>query len=213
MARRIQTLSPVAVASLVLVAAGSARAGAFDAFVGSYTGTWFNNMFSSTGSAQLDVAIEGDEVTMTATMGGGVFGIYFDPDPVVIPGTANGDQIEFDATVATFGHVVATITSGGAVSYTLTMIPGTSFMSITGTGTIGSGQWNMDYAIDVMPMGTYDGVVTLAPEPGGATQGMLALAALVGLGRICFRAGRPLRGGPSRRGSPCSLSGPPMPTP
>lgn len=184
MTLRVRARFHVLLAVLILAAPGTVRAGVFDPFVGTYTGTWFNNTFASSGSAQLALAIDGTDVTMTATMGGNVFGIQFDPDPVVIPGTISGDQIDFDTTVATFGRVVATITSAGAVSYTLTMIPGTSFLSITGMGTIGSGEWNLDYEIDATPMTTFDGIVTLVPEPSGAAPGMLALTSLLGLRRV-----------------------------
>jgi hypothetical protein len=182
MAPRIRLLVPIALALLILGSA-PATAGVFDSFIGTYTGTWFNNTFQSAGPAQIDLAITGNDATMTATMGNNVFGIHFNPSPVVIPGTVNGNQIDFDTDAGIFGDVVATIMSDGSVSYTLTMIPGTSFMSITGSGTIGAGRWDMNYEIDVMPLVTYDGVVSLVPEPAGALQGVMALAALGGLRR------------------------------
>ena len=182
MTQRFQPLGPVAVALLILGSA-PATAGVFDSFIGTYTGTWFNNTFQSDGSAQIDLAVTGNDATMTATMGDNVFGIHFDPSPVVIPGTVNGNQIDFDTNAGIFGNVVATIMSDGSVSYTLTIIPGTSFMSITGTGMIGGGHWDMNYEIDVMPLVTYDGVISLVPEPAGAVQGVMALAALGGLRR------------------------------
>ena len=170
----------LAVSFALLVLAPAARAqGTFDFLERTYVGRWDNITFASFGDAKVRFDIAGSDVTMTVDMDGFVFGLL-DPDPVAFAGTIVGNEIRIDDTVMTYGMVNATVGSNGAVSYTLTMVPMTGFVDITGTGTVSDSAFNLTYDIDAGGMEMFNGTVTL-PEPGeGAARGtaLLALAVL-----------------------------------
>jgi hypothetical protein len=111
-------------------------------WAGSFTGTWTNTTFSSTGGVSLTNAVDvpSNTATVTIDLGGGVFG-GSDPAPETFtaPMTPNGFQVTTTSTL--FGDWTLTITPDGALSIRAPNVPSAfiATFSMDGTFTPGSG--------------------------------------------------------------------------
>jgi hypothetical protein len=170
------------VAWLTLLSAALVRpapAATIQDIAGIYDGTWHNDTFSSEGAAHLRFEVADPAITIHIDMDGNVLG-GADPGDVVLTGTISGGNASFDQTVATYGHVVASIQgSDGAFTGNLDMISA-SILSATGTGTVAGGQLNLAYSVVILGFGTATGTIaaTRTPEPDAAGCACAALAAL-----------------------------------
>ena len=144
-----------------------------------YAGSWTNTTFGSTGSVKIDVVTVGPDVTVTADMGGFVFGIG-DPPPVTVFGTIAGGAQTFSLVGdPTFGDVSAAIDVLGNLTAMLTNVPHPGISQVTATGTADANTIHVDYTVTFTPaygggtaVGTMDAAV---PEP--ATVVLLSLGA------------------------------------
>ena len=135
------TSSPAASPAASASSSGGSAAGVLDkakAYEGTYTGTWKNTTFQSTGAAKLAVRVDsGDgKVEMTITIGGSVFGGTA-PGPQLIDGepTETGALVgeeEFDA----FGKTTITIDKDGNITWVSDNVPSQRVKSFTAKGTI-----------------------------------------------------------------------------
>jgi hypothetical protein len=167
--------------ALALPLGTAARAAVIEDIAGTYTGSWSNTTFSSTGAARLEIGIAGGSITARVDMDGFVFG-FLDPGEVVLVGSIVGGNAVFDVNDApTYGDVTGTIQgANGSASFELNDIPSVMIDRITATGSIAGGVVDLDYVVE-FPVGA-DASGTLAatlPEPGAA--GSLAAVLLAGL--------------------------------
>lgn len=173
----------------------SSAAAVIEDIVNSYQGEWNNTTFASSGSASLDIEIDGSVVTADVDMGGGVFEL-FDPDGggATVTGSIVDGNAVFDDTVLIYGNVSGTIMGAdGWVDLTLAMIPG--FMEVNATGTIAAGSVDLDYEVvflDLDPaleaFGTLDAVA--APEASAWLSSAAGLAAVLAAARVRRRGAR-----------------------
>jgi hypothetical protein len=110
-------------------------------FTGTYSGTWRNTTFGSTGSAALEVGLDRAARTMSVkvTLGGNVFGAPAPaPETLTAPLGASGG---LTTTSTTFGPITATaVPEGAGVKVTISApnVPSSRIATFTATGTITS---------------------------------------------------------------------------
>jgi hypothetical protein len=189
----------LALGSLVWLAwlAAPAWGATIQDIAGAYEGSWHNTTFDSTGPAHVRIEIAGAAIDIHIDMDGNVFG-GLDPAEVVLSGTISSGDAQFDPTVATYGHIVGSITgSSGAFNVDLDMI-NPAILSANGTGTVAGGSMDVTYTVQIMGFGQAAGTLNATlPEPEG---GMGGAAALVALALASFAT-------PRRARSRCRASG------
>jgi hypothetical protein len=177
--RPIRTLV-VAFATAVAVAGTAAPAAAvIQDIAGTYTGTWNNTTFGSSGGAELQISFAGSDATFLVDMDGSAFGLV-DPDPVSFGGTVVAGDLQVDATgTVPYGHVEGSIDGDtGAVDFLLTMTSRPDIASVDVTGTVAGGTMDLDYTVNIMGFGMAVGtLVATLPEPG-VVGGLAAWSAL-----------------------------------
>lgn len=125
------------------------------AFLGTWSGTWTNTTFSSTGAVTIVVSEAGGVVTVNVDMDGSVFG-GGDPAAEDFTATFSGTTGTLDPkTSAVYGDVTATLNSNGSVTVNGVNIAG-QVASFTLTGTWGASQIDVNVAI------TFDDASTAA---------------------------------------------------
>jgi hypothetical protein len=117
--------------------------------VGTYTGTWTNQTFGSTGPVTFQVSDTSPGVlTMTVTLGGHVFGGAA-PPPFTVTGTLNTQGIvTLSGGPASFGTVNGTIGPNGLFNFAITNIPGGFITSATFNGTDSGGVISLGYTVN-----------------------------------------------------------------
>jgi hypothetical protein len=117
--------------------------------VGHYEGAWTNLTFGSTGKAVMDIQVNGANAAIAFDMDGYVFG-YIDPPLLSMPGTVTGDVVTINNHgVGIFGDMAGTLSGvDGALSLTLTNIPGGTIQRVTVSGTVGGGRISVNYQVD-----------------------------------------------------------------
>jgi hypothetical protein len=131
-------------------------------YQGHFTGSWNNATFASTGSMTWDIAADPSArtITITVDVGGKFFGgPGAPPETVLLTHLAQG---AIAGQSPAFGNISGTITPDGALSITLTNIPGglISKVDITGTFT-GGNAISMSYSVTFAAGGTAAGTVKL----------------------------------------------------
>ncbi len=114
-----------------------------------WEGSWFNETFSSTGSAEADIAITGNDVSFSLDLGGFVFGVG-DPPPVVATGVLNGDgTMTLNEVVgnAVYGSVIGEADDAGNFSLCLSDASDGFFELIEIRGTWNSTEFRTRYDI------------------------------------------------------------------
>jgi hypothetical protein len=185
-----RTLAIVTTTAVGLAAATPAQAVIQD-IAGTYTGTWNNTTFGSSGAAEVQIAFAGSDATFQVDMGGSAFGLS-DPPPVSFGGTVVAGDLQVDASgTVPYGHVQGTIDGDtGAVDFLLTMTSRPDILSVDVTGTVAGGTMDLDYTVDIMGFGMASGtLVATLPEPGAAS----ALAACGGVLAALARRREPSR--------------------
>lgn len=188
-------LERVTAGSLALIAslAAPALGATLQDTVGSYSGSWTNDTFQTTGSATASIAIHGSQFTITFDLGGMVFGLL-DPAPIQLVGTIDQQDVASVSsdTGTLFGAFAATIRgSDGTFNLTLSMLPQEiPILTATASGTVNhSGGVQANYQVhfaDMMHIATGRLTADPAPEPA---EPPAALAVMVALGIV--RARRP----------------------
>jgi hypothetical protein len=119
------------------------------AALGTYTGTWTNQTFGSTGPVTFQVSdTSPGDLTMTITLGGNVFGRAA-PPPFTLTGTLNTQGIiTLHGTPAGFGTVNGTIGTNGQFNGTVSGIPAGIITSVTFSGTVSGGVFNVGYTVN-----------------------------------------------------------------
>lgn len=118
---------------------------------GTYTGTWTNQTFGSTGSAEIVATLDhaAGTVTLTITLGGNVFGEPAPPpDSVTITPTGSPS---FTYTSPTFGAVTVSVKlTGAGVEITVSApdVPSARIATFTATGTVTT-PTKMDFTYDI----------------------------------------------------------------
>ena len=125
-------------------------------FSGTYSGSWSNTTFGSSGSASLVVAVpsSGSTVTMQLTLGGNVFG-GAPPPPESWSCTFSGSSCRSTFNSVTFGVTTVVLESDGSLIFR-SRLPGGGFFNLDGTMT--SSRLTADYAVrfgSVSAVGTY----------------------------------------------------------
>jgi hypothetical protein len=172
--------------ALAAGAAAPAAVAAVEDFTGTYTGSWNNTTFLSTGAASLVTAIEGAQFVATVDMDGNVYG-QPDPPPIEIAGLVSGGDAVFSMVSAGgYGTIDGTIDGDtGQIAFSITGLLAAGIAEVTATGSFGDGSaLALDYAVTFAgppgppAVGTLN--VVRAPEP--ADRFAAAAAALAALG-------------------------------
>jgi hypothetical protein len=125
------------------------------AFNGTYTGSWTNTTFGSTGSATMAVTVSGGATaSMTLTLGGNVFG-GAPPPPENWSCTFVAYSCRSTFTSATFGITTVVLDADGALTFR-SRLPNGGFFNLDGTMT--ASRITADYAVrfsGVNAVGTY----------------------------------------------------------
>lgn len=166
--------------------ASSASAATIQDIAGTYTGSWTNLTFGSTGPALIEIAFADDDATIVFDMGGPVFG-GFDPPAVTMLGTVvGGDLVINSLQVSVFGDIAGTVSGDdGSFSFAITNVPGGFIDQVTAQGSIAGGVIDLAYEVHFAgppgPTNPASGILNaVIPEPG-----TLALVAL-GAGCLAF---------------------------
>ena len=124
----------------------------FSSFEGTYTGTWTNQTYGSTGSITAVIKLDHSAGTITATLtlGGNVFGAAA-PAPETVTFKPTG-AISLDITghSATFGDVAvsfAPAASGATISFKAANVPSPRVSTLTVGGTITGTTMSMTYTV------------------------------------------------------------------
>ena len=148
------TTAAVTTAPPATAAPTSVAPGPLAGIAGTYTGTWTNTTFGSTGPATFAITTDpqaqpGTQITFAVTLGGQVFGAAA-PAPETFEGPISADGVSVTGTSANFGTLVWTITNAGALSVTGAQVPGGRVMQFTATGTIAGGKIDINYSVDLV---------------------------------------------------------------
>ena len=117
--------------------------------LGSYSGTWSNQTYGTSGPINFLIAdSQPGFLTMETTLGGSVFG-----EPAPSPFAVSADLrapgvITLSGGSGPFGTITGTIGPGGAFQATLSSVPGGIISSATASGTLLNGAFNVGYTIN-----------------------------------------------------------------
>jgi hypothetical protein len=126
--------------------------------LGTYTGSWTNQTFGSTGPATITVTdTAAGVITISSLLGGNVFGQG--PTSFTVPvsihpggGTVN--------TMTSFGPLTSTASANGTFSGLLTFNPGGPIATMTFNGSVANGLVQLTYTIAFRAGGSADGILT-----------------------------------------------------
>jgi hypothetical protein len=130
------------------------------AALGTYTGSWMNLTFATTGPAVFQVLdTAAGIITFSIELGGSVFGIG--PTSFTLPVNLQAGNTVNASTA--FGTMTATAGQDlGSFQGVLTFTPGGPISAMTFTGTLANGAIHVDYTISFTGGGTATGVVNAA---------------------------------------------------
>ena len=134
-----------------------------DAFVGTWTGNWVNNTFSTSGPASMVVTVDtaSQTVSVTVTLGGNVLGGTA-PPPQTFTGSYATGSVVFSIVSAVFGNINATINSSGILSGSATNLPNPNISRVDFNGTVTPLQITINYTVTFAGGGgSANGVMTL----------------------------------------------------
>lgn len=126
-----------------------------------FTGTWTNTTFGSTGNATFDVKVNASAATLaiTITLTGNVFGAPAPaPESFTIPISATGAT--YTGKSKTFGDVTATL-KDGTITFKGENVPGGRVKTIDGTGTYATTAITMNYSVGLTDGSNAKGTVAL----------------------------------------------------
>jgi len=127
-------------------------------FAATWTGSWSNTTFGSTGAASNVVTVDSanKKITFVLDLDGNVFGAA-NPPAETFMGTYDANQYTVSGTSATFGTLTLTVTKDGTITGTATPTRGMTTLSGTTTET----KMTINYAIKDPPNADIMGVLTL----------------------------------------------------
>jgi hypothetical protein len=131
-------------------------------FQGSYTGSWNNTTFGSTGGAFLSQGIIQSTQTVLAqlTLTGSVFGGSA-PAPMVFVGTYNANGFTSTGNSSVFGLVTMTVSADGTWKMTANSVPSSVVSTFSITGTARPEAFNGTYTIGLQGGGGATGTITM----------------------------------------------------
>lgn len=135
-------------------------------YLGSWTGTWINNTFSSTGTAAM--TISADESAMTVTIAFSVTGNVLGTGggaPTQSNMTAYDDGgFTANVTLDIFGTTTITVAADGSITASGVNVPASGIDRWDATGTISDTQLILDWTITFSGGGTATGRTTLTKQ-------------------------------------------------
>ncbi|MES1147155.1 MAG: hypothetical protein ABUL49_00205 [bacterium] len=130
---------------------------------GTYSGSWHNLTFGTTGSADLTATADtvAKTASLTLTLGGNVFGSP-GAAPLTITGSYSGSSYSGTASSnTTFGNVTLTIDGNGNIIGQATNIPGGTVSSMTFQGSVSGKTITLNYTVVLVAGGTASGTVVV----------------------------------------------------
>lgn len=128
----------------------------------SFTGTWMNTTFMTTGGAA--ASFSGVASTNTfffkLTLTGPVFG-GANPAPTLLSGTINGNTVTANGTSDLFGPVSLTITEDGTLTFTANSVPGPTVATYVINGTAHSDKITGNFTATLKAGGSAVGTIVL----------------------------------------------------
>lgn len=134
----------------------------YAAYAGTWSGSWTNNTFGSTGSitGQLAVARNGT-AQLVLDAGGFVFGLI-DPAAKTFSGTYNEDAMTFTGTGDdVFGNLSMTFAASGSVTVSGLDVPASSIDTLTANGTVTATNLNVNYTLTFGGLTYAEGTISL----------------------------------------------------
>jgi hypothetical protein len=153
MTRRLLSLGSLLLASPAL--------GQISACVGTYSGTWQNLTFSSSGPITATVALNAATLSITFDPDGGVFGLTNPPAATIMGPIAAGNWSGSLSNHATYGNLTASINgTTGATNISGTNVPSPFVLSYTAAGTLNACALQLNGTIQLEPSGTAQTVIS-----------------------------------------------------
>jgi hypothetical protein len=119
--------------------------------LGTYSGLWSNQTYSTSGPISFVIAdSQPGFLTMTTTLGGGVFGGTAPAPFAVTADLRTPGSIILSGGSGAFGTITGTLGSDGAFQATLSSIPLAGISSATASGTLLNGSFNVNYTINFL---------------------------------------------------------------
>ncbi len=131
-------------------------------YQGSYTGTWNNTTFSTSGSAAASVGVDPHTQTIDflLTLAGSVFG-GSNPPPTVLSGNYDNTGFTVSGNSDLFGPVTMTVHADGTFTFTANSVPSVNVSTFTITGTAFPDMINGNYTIGLRGGGSATGTLVL----------------------------------------------------
>lgn len=131
------------------------------AAAGSYSGTWNNTTFGSSGAARIDIQIDGSTATFTTDLDGNVFG-QSDPDAVIYTGTVTADGMTFTTPSSPlFGNMTLVVNADGSFTLTGDDPPADGIAKIEAQGSISESGIGGTYTVTFDDGTTAEGTFSL----------------------------------------------------
>lgn len=129
---------------------------------GSYTGTWNNTTFGSSGSASLSegVVTSTSTVLVQLTLTGNVFG-GSSPAPTVLAGTYTSTGFTASGTSSLFGPMTMSVSATGTWTVTANSVPGGTVTSFSLTGTARPEGFSGNYTVQLAAGGAAAGTLVM----------------------------------------------------
>lgn len=129
--------------------------------LGTYTGTWINQTYSTTAAMSFVIADnQPGSLSMTQSIGGAAFGSQSPLPSFVVTADLREAGISLSGGNAGFGTVTGSLSDSGGVLGSITSIPGGSISSVDYTGTINNGALNINYTVNFSAGGKAVGTAT-----------------------------------------------------
>lgn len=131
------------------------------AFAGTYSGSWTNTTFGSTGATTATVVINADgTASFTVDLDGLVFGLL-DPPPKTLAGTYDENGAAFQITGDDLFGDLTIIINRGAISFSGIDIPFSDIDAVSAEGIITPTEVNMNYTVNFPGGSLANGVLIL----------------------------------------------------
>lgn len=185
---RVCARAAPALALLATAAPGPTVHAALEDFTGTYTGTWNNTTFQSSGAARIVTEIDGALFRAAIDMDGNVYGQPDQPEIEIAGTIVGGDAVFSMVSAGGYGTVDGTIDGAtGEVDFSITGLLMAGIEEVTATGSFGDGTTlALDYAVDFAgppgPPAVGTLTVVKVPEPASGI-GVAAATTAVALAR------------------------------
>ena len=132
-------------------------------FAGTWTGSWMNTTFSTTGPISAVVTVNSAAKTYSAvvTIGGNVFGGSAPPPQTFSGSFSDTTGVTYSGTSSVFGDLSFTISPFGAIQGSAMNVPGPNVSSLTFSGSVTPTTITVSYTATLKAGGTASGTATL----------------------------------------------------